>query len=139
MRTRTSWLRTGPLVAALIGATVVSVPAAEMDGSGPIVCAVRGVMECDRLGLCEPVEPSRAALPPFIRVDVGKRLLLATDGSGRQAPIQTTTQAPTRLILQGEENGRAWNIVIGKQSGEMTGTVVDDDGAFVVSAACTPS
>jgi hypothetical protein len=96
-------------------------------------------MECDRWGMCEPVEPPRASLPPFIRIDVGRSLLLATDGSGRQAPVQTTIKLDARLILQGEEHGRAWSIVIGKRSGEMTATMVDDDGAFVVSGFCTAS
>jgi hypothetical protein len=139
MHKRTWWTSCASLLIALVGASPPSAPAAEMDGTVPILCAVRGVMECDRWGMCEPVEPSRAGLPPFIRVDVGRRLLLATDGSGRQAAIQATTQAEVRLILQGEEKGRAWNIVIGKRSGEMTGTMVDDDGAFVVSGFCTPS
>jgi hypothetical protein len=138
MRIRTSRVMAAALLVVLAGAAPPPAPAAEMDGSVSILCSVRGVMECDRWGLCEPVEPPRAGLPPFIRVEVGKRLLLAADGSTRQAPIQTVAQTAARLILQGEENGRAWTMVIGKQSSEMTGTMVDDDGAFVVSGACTP-
>ena len=40
-------------------------------------------------------------------------------------------------VLQGTENGRAWSIVIDQQTGKLSGSVVDAEGAFLVFGACT--
>lgn len=42
------------------------------------------------------------------------------------------------MILQGVEGGRAWSMVIGKETGKMSATVADDQVGFVVFGACTP-
>ena len=137
MRKWTLWAGWGALLLVLVGASPGLAPAADLDGSAPILCAVMGVMECDRWGQCEPVERQSAGLPPFVRIDVGQRVLQATDGTGRRSEIHASTQAAERLILHGEERGRSWNLVIGQRSGEMTAAIVDSDGAFVVSGTCT--
>ena len=41
------------------------------------------------------------------------------------------------LMLQGYENGKAWNMVIGTQTGRWGGSIVEDDGSFAVFGACT--
>lgn len=114
-------------------------PAAELDGSVPILCAVMVVTECDRWGACEPVHGGVAGLPPFVRINVGQKALEATDGSGRKTVIHSVTvvKEQERLLLQGGEDGRAWSVVIGQRVGEMTAAVVDHDGGFMLSGVCT--
>ena len=113
--------------------------AAELDGSTPILCAMIAATECDRWGLCDPVDPAAAGLPPFVRVNVAQKSLEATDGSGRKSEIQSVTVAKEqkRLLLQGGEQGRLWSAVIGQQGGELTVSILDHDGGFVVSGTCT--
>jgi hypothetical protein len=132
------WAGPGLLVMVCAVAPGVA-PAAELDGSAPILCAVMAVTECDRWGACEPVEPGSAGLPPFVRVNVGRKALEATDGSGRKTEIHSFTlvKEKERLLLQGGENGRAWSVVIGQRSGEMTAAIADHDGGFLVSGVCT--
>ena len=74
-----------------------------------------------------------------MRVNVGQKALEATDGSGRQTEIQSFTLAKEqqRLLLQGGEQGRLWSVVIGQRSGEMTASILDHDGGFLVSGTCT--
>ena len=62
-------------------------------------------------------------LPPFIGVNVSRKALEATDGSGRKTVIQTVTvvKEQQRLLLQGGENGRGWSLVIGQKTGDMNG------------------
>ena len=124
---------------ALVVATPAVVRSAELDGSVPILCAMIMATECDRWGACEPVDPAAAGLPPFVRVNVGQKALEATDGSGRKTEIQSFTLAKEqqRLLLQGGEQGRLWSVVIGQRSGEMTASILDHDGGFVVSGTCT--
>jgi hypothetical protein len=113
--------------------------AEELDGSRPILCAMIAATECDRWGACDPVDPAAAGLPPFVRVNVAQKTLEATDGSGRKTDIQSVTVAKDqkRLLLQGGEQGRLWSAVIGQQGGEMTTSILDHDGGFIVSGTCT--
>jgi hypothetical protein len=113
--------------------------AAEFDGSAPILCAVLDAVECDRAGGCEAVEGRDIGLPPFLRVNVAGKALEATDGSGRKTPIHSSTlvKEQERLLLQGGEQGRAWSVVIAQKTGAMTAAIVDHDGGFLISGACT--
>ena len=138
MSTWKRWAGCGLLVA-LGTATPGVAGSAEMDGSVPILCALMAVTECDRWGACDPVDASAAGFPPFVRVNVGQKALEATDGSGRKSEIQSVTLAKDqqRLFLQGGEQGRLWSVVIGQRSGEMTASILDHDGGFLVSGVCT--
>jgi hypothetical protein len=115
------------------------VRSAELDGSVPILCAMIMATECDRSGVCDPIDPGSAGLPPFVRVNVGQKALEATDGSGRKTEIHSVMLAKDqqRLLLQGGEQGRLWSLVIGQRSGEMTASILDHDGGFLVSGSCT--
>jgi hypothetical protein len=89
--------------------------------------------------VCDPIDPGSAGLPPFVRVNVGQKALEATDGSGRKTEIHSVMLAKDqqRLLLQGGEQGRLWSLVIGQRSGEMTASILDHDGGFLVSGSCT--
>jgi hypothetical protein len=132
------WAACGLLVG-LCMITPGPVGSAELDGSTPILCAMIAATECDRWGTCDPVDPAAAGFPPFVRVNVGQKALEATDGSGRKSEIQSVTLAKEqqRLLLQGGEQGRLWSLVIGQRSGEMTASILDHDGGFLVSGTCT--
>jgi hypothetical protein len=112
---------------------------AELDGSVPFLCAMIMATECDRWGVCEPIDPESAGFPPFVRVNVGQKALEATDGSARKTAIDSVTLAKDqqRLLLQGGEQGRLWSVVIGQRGGEMTASILDHDGGFLVSGSCT--
>ena len=129
----------GGLLAVLAAVASGTSEAAEMDGSSPIICAIVAATECDRFGVCDPVDPAAVGLPPFLRVAAGGKFLEATDGSGRKSAIQSFTVAKEqqRLLLQGGEGGRLWSASIGQRGGELTAAIVDHDGGFVLSGSCT--
>jgi len=135
MNKRSLWATCGLVIASLWSAPAATL--ADMDGTAPILCALVTVTECDRWGVCAPADPEVSALPPFVRVNVAKKSLEATDGSGRKTTIQTVAEENGRLILQGGENARAWSLVIGQKEGEMTAAIADHDGGFIVSGSCT--
>jgi hypothetical protein len=138
MSTGMRWAASGLLVG-FCAVVPGAVRAAELDGSTPILCAMIAATECDRWGVCDTVDPAAAGLPPFVRVNVAQKSLEATDGSGRKSEIQSATVAKEqkRLLLQGSEQGRLWSAVIGQQGGELTVSILDHDGGFVVSGTCT--
>jgi hypothetical protein len=125
------------LLAVLCAVAPRTTSAAGIDGSAPILCSVGTVSECDRWGVCSPVEPEEVGLPPFVRIDAAKKAMEATDGSDRKTKIARVANENGRLLLQGGENGRAWSVVIGHDGGDMTAAVADDDGGFMVSGNCT--
>ncbi len=112
--------------------------AGKYDGSVPMLCAVTAMSECEANGQCLRSAPQEGNnLPTFLRVDVKGRTLTANDGSGRKTEIKAAGIVDGQLMLQGIENGKAWNMVIGLETGKWGGAVVEDDGSFAVFGACT--
>ena len=126
-------LATGALVG--LGLLASTASAAPLDGTVPILCALNSVVECARRGDCERSTSEDTQVPPFVRVDVGKRLLSTVDG-GRTSPIASVERANGRLMVQGVQNDRVWGAVINEQTGQMLATVGEDDGAIVISGTC---
>ena len=124
------------VTAALVGMVLSPslLVAAPLDGSTPILCAVNAVMDCEA-GSCERSSADEAQVPPFVRIDVQRRLLSSVDGA-RTSPIAQTQRTSGRLMLQGMQNQRVWGAVINEQTGSMWATVGEDDGAIVISGAC---
>jgi hypothetical protein len=126
-------LVTGALVG--LGLLPSTAHAAPMDGSVPILCALNSVVECARRGDCERSTTQDADVPPFVRVNVQQRMLSSVDG-GRTSPITGVQRVNGRLMLQGMQSERVWGAVINEQTGQMSATVGEDDGAIVISGAC---
>jgi len=121
---------------ALVGMALSPFPiiAAPLDGSTPILCAVNSITDCEA-GSCERSTAEEAQVPPFIRIDLQRRVLSSVDGA-RTSPIAQTQRASGRLMFQGMQNQRVWGAVINEQTGSMWATVGEDDGAIVISGAC---
>jgi len=130
-----------PRLFVVIGALVclwilpAAAPAAPMDGSAPMLCALTSVVECSRRGDCERSTAEEADVPSFVRVNVSQRLLSSVDGA-RTSPIASVQRSNGRLMMQGMQNERVWGVVIDEASGQMSATVGEDDGAIVISGGC---
>jgi hypothetical protein len=61
----------------------------------------------------------------------GQRRQRAQDGH------QDSSVVGEQLMLQGIDNGKAWNMVIGSGTGRWGGSVVEDDGSFAILGSCT--
>jgi hypothetical protein len=126
------------LTLACLGLTGPAAAAGKYDGSAPMLCAVTAINECTTDGKCERSAPQQGNnLPTFLRVDVKGKSLNAGDGSGRKTEIKASSVVDGQLMLQGIENGKAWNMVIGSETGRWGGSVVEDDGSFALFGACT--
>jgi len=88
---------------------------AAMDGSAPMLCAL--------------------SVPPFVRINVPQRILSSVDGA-RTSPITSVQRTNGYLMIRGMHNERVWGAVIEEQTGQMTATVGEHDGATVMSAMC---
>jgi hypothetical protein len=126
------------VVVAGLGMTWPASAAGKYDGSAPMICAVTSLVECTADGKCERAAPQEGNnLPTFLRVDVKGGVLTANDGSGRKTDIKTSNVVGEQLMLQGVDNGKAWNMVIGSGTGRWGGSVVEDDGSFAIFGSCT--
>jgi hypothetical protein len=106
-----------------------------MDGSAPMLCALSSVVECSRKGECERSSAEDAGVPPFVRINVQQRVLSSVDGA-RTSPIASVQRTNGYLMIQGMQNERVWGAVIEEQTGQMTATVGEHDGAIVMSGMC---
>ena len=127
----------GGVIGALIGMAMLpgTAPAAPMDGSVPMLCALSSVVECSRKGECERSTAEDASVPPFVRINVPQRVLSTVDGA-RTSPIAAVQRANGHLMIQGMQNERVWGAVIEEQTGQMTATVGEHDGAIVMTGMC---
>jgi hypothetical protein len=138
----TTALRTLRILAIAVAALAVTAAlpthvAAAVDGSGPLLCAIDTIMECDGTGTCQRHTAfEHPDFPPFLRVHVGQRLITDGQNSGRKTQITSVAHLDGRLILHGGENGRGWSATIAENTGRMSAGVVGDDFAFALFGAC---
>lgn len=127
------------LVILCIFISSVSSIAADVTGSDPLICSTFEIYENDRGAKCQQVTAQSINLPQFLRIDFKKKTIKGTraDGEVMIAKIESIKRLEGKLILSGIQNGRAWNIIIQKEKGELTLTVADDDVGFVAFGACT--
>jgi hypothetical protein len=124
-------------IGAVVGLGVLpsAVLGASLDGSAPMLCALSSVMECSRKGDCERSSAEDAGIPPFMRVNVPQRQLSTLDGA-RTSPIVNVQRANGRLMIQGMQNERVWGAVIDEETGRMSATAGEAEGAFVLIGTC---
>jgi hypothetical protein len=114
--------------------------AAIYDGSVPLICALIEVMDCAPGADCQRGAPESVNLPQFIKLNFTEKTLSTTEAAQKQqtTPIKQLERFDSSLILQGVEGGRAWSLVIARETGKMSATVADDQSGFVIFGACTP-
>lgn len=67
--------------------------------------------------------------------NIPQRILSSVDGA-RTSPITSVQRTNGYLMIRGMHNERVWGAVIEEQTGQMTATVGEHDGATVMSAMC---
>jgi hypothetical protein len=109
--------------------------AGDFDGSVPLICAPVTAMDCVRGDDCLTGLPEDVGAPAFMRMDFVKRTVA---GPKVASPIMLLDKTETQLLLQGREASFGWTIALDSKSGEMTVTLANQDGAFVLFGSCTP-
>ena len=122
------------LAALALAASWTSV-AADFDGSKTILCAPVEAMDCTPGAVCQRGTPDDIGAPQFIRIDFGKKMVI---GPKRSTPIASIEKDEAQVLLQGSELGYGWSIAVDQQSGRMSATLTDHEGAFVLFGSCTP-
>ena len=111
----------------------------DYDGSKTLLCTPTEAVSCAGAGECERATTEALDVPPFIKIDFGKKLLSGKLKSGdeRQTPIWNIKADEDTTLLQGGEYGRGWSFVIQHDTGEMSAAIAGYAGAIVLLGACT--
>jgi hypothetical protein len=127
------------LVLLCIIVTPFSIGAADFDGSKSLLCATIETFECGFGIECQWGTAQSVNLPQFLKIDFKEKKISGTRESGEvlTTKIENMERGDGKLVLQGTENNKGWNMLINEATGKMTITASDDQVGFVVFGACT--
>jgi hypothetical protein len=109
--------------------------ASDYDGSKLLICAPVEAMECVSGDGCERKLPAEIGAPAFMRIDISKKVVV---GPKQTSPILLVKQDEEQVMLQGNERGFGWTIVLDQEDGSLVATLANNSGAFVLFGSCTP-
>jgi hypothetical protein len=120
----------------LLSVSLFALPglAADFDGSKPLLCATQAALDCTRGDDCAAGLPEEIGAPTFMRIDLAKKAVV---GPQTTSEILLQDKSGKQLLLQGREAGFGWTIVVDQEGGEMTVTLTNRSGAYVLYGACT--
>ena len=109
--------------------------AGDFDGSKLLICAPVEAMDCASGEECLKERPEDIGAPNFLRIDFAQKALV---GPKQTTPILFMDKSDTQILLQGKEHGYGWTLALDQESGTMTATLVNREGAVVLFGSCTP-
>jgi hypothetical protein len=126
------------LIGIVVGIGVIwlaGVPAlaSDFDGSRVLICAPVQAFDCAAGEDCGKGLPEEIGAPAFMRIDVPNKAVI---GPKRTSPILLVDKSDSQLVLQGTELGYGWVIALDQETGKMTATLANHEGAFVLFGAC---
>jgi hypothetical protein len=117
-----------------LGALALQAWAGDFDGTRPFICSVIDTNDCALGTACIHGIAEDVNLPQFVKVDFQAKQISAR---GRTAPIQTSSRSNGMLMIQGEQDRRAFSLTIAEDTGAMVAAVAGDGEGFMVFGACT--
>ncbi|MGF6721204.1 hypothetical protein P3T43_000545 [Paraburkholderia sp. GAS41] len=125
----------GLAITAVCSIASAALYAADFDSSRQLICATFDAHGCDPGVVCERALPSEFGAPQFLRIDFANKTVA---GPRRVTPIRFMDNGQSQILMQGTELGYAWTIVLDKDDGSLTVTLVNRDDVLVLFGACTP-
>lgn len=131
--------------AALAIAFAAPVPAADLDGDRPFLCAVAEVYECSLDEGCTDLSTDEVNVPAILRIDFAKGEINGAldDGATRQSKALNKQVLEGKLIMQGieqgyedERDGSGWSLAVTLDTKEMVLTSSTDESGFVMLGSC---
>jgi hypothetical protein len=133
--------RTYPAFAWALALGPTAAAADDVSGSDTLLCYGWTAALCDTDGTCRSMEPWRLNLPDFVKIDIGAKRVSTTDSvaDSRATSIRELRRSDGRILLQGDQNDRAFSWLITESTGEGTLTVSTPGEAVSVFTVCTPA
>lgn len=124
------------LALCVLAAFPVGANADGLDATQPLRCALAEAAECDEAAFCTDVTLDQIALPEAWRIDFAAKQLTSLDGK-RSSPIGAVEALERVVVLQGQEAGRGFTIVVERATGRLSATLTDIEGVFVLAGGCS--
>lgn len=106
-----------------------------LDGSVPMSCTVTSGFDClPGAANCGPIK-RETDIEPMYGVDIAN-MQVRSPFRTALLTIANSTMSDTAIVLQGSESKTAWSGLIKRATGEMTITLADTKGAYVVFGQC---
>jgi hypothetical protein len=121
------------LVLAIAGLFAAPVFAAAIDGTKRLICTTEELKDCVAGTECLNGLPAEYGAPTSLRIDFANKQVL---GEHRKSKIRDLEKKDGQLLLQGRELGYGWTIAIEQKNGDMTLSLVNREGAFVLFGRC---
>jgi hypothetical protein len=134
----TDILRRGLLLAAGLMPAVAT--ADDLRGTDRFLCSVLEVTACAADVGCDELLPADLNMPQFVVVDLAGKKLATTAASGenRTTALQTIRRESGLVVVQGNEAGRAFSLLIDEATGRASFASAAESRSVTVFAACTP-
>lgn len=113
----------------------------DLTGASTLLCSSSWATVCVSDEVCESGAPWGWNIPQFVEIDIDKKLLSTTEASGenRSTPAEVLRRGEGRILIQGEELGRAFSIFISEKTGSLSSVIAAEDLTVSVFGACTPT
>jgi hypothetical protein len=110
----------------------------DSNDSTPLTCALTEAFECDEAAGCEERTAEGINLPDFFRVDFeAKEFQAVGQGEGpRRTPIRHMETVEGNVLMYGGQEGRAWSMVLNRESGQFSAAIAADGFSFVLFGSC---
>jgi hypothetical protein len=120
---------------ALVLASLISGAAVAdtIDGNKRAVCTTETLRDCVAGADCLNGLPAEYGAPTSLRLDFSNKQVLSEK---RKSKIRDFEKKDGQLLLQGRELGYGWTIAIEQKSGDMTLSLVNREGAFLLFGRC---
>ena len=109
--------------------------AGDFDGSKLLICAPVEAIDCGPGEECTKGRPDDIGAPNFLRLDFAQKAIV---GPKRTTPIVFMDKSDNQILLQGQEFGYGWTLVLDQETGTLNGTLVNREEVFVLFGSCTP-
>ena len=113
--------------------------AENVEGVNELICSTGQAQICFESNECYAATPWELSVPDFVLVDVKKKTISTTEGSGdkRSTVASRVERADGLILMQGIEDGRAFSFVIHESTGRLTAAIARDGFSVAVFGACT--
>ena len=114
-------------------ATVLAQVQEPIDGTRTLIYASVEAINCSRGEPCDKGLPEEMGAPEFLRVDFGRKEIVAPNVT---TPIRLIQVDDGQITLQGYELGMGWTMAIERATGRTSITLTGKDETFVIFGTC---
>jgi hypothetical protein len=110
------------------------VVAAEIDGTAALTCTPSAGYDCTPAKSCRKIKQETKGVG-VARIDFANKVV-KTPYRADLLPIQNSSKNNEQLVMQGTDLKFAWSAIVNRQSGALTITVADREGAYLIFGQC---